>query len=275
MTASLEVKGRLLAPVGVDRVVPLPLVATARLAWQTRRLKPVGEFHGSLRAVRSFATAVSSVQVDRRTTESSLNPLRRTIVSEGTPSGLRHYSLEGPLSGDEIELLALPADPLALLGLLPLGQVPHDHSWTPGRWTLPLVTGLDAITGGTLKGRLVKVTDTTAEARRRARSNSQGKCLEYIGMLFDKGVGRKIYKRDPEMSDADCNLDFLMDEQIIAGDVDEVVRRLLLMVEETGQFGTLVMMGYDWDDKESWLHSTELFAKELIPALNKALGRSK
>ena len=53
------------------------------------------------------------------------------------------------------------------------------------------------------------------------------------------------------------------------------MRRLLLLVEETGQFGTLVMMGYDWDDKQSWLHSTELFAKELIPALNKALGRSK
>lgn len=164
VTVSLEVKGRLLAPVGIDRVVPLPLLATARLAWQTRRLKPVGDFHGSLRAVRSFQTAVSSVRVDRRTTESSLSPSRRTIVSEGTPSGLRHYSLEGPLSGDEIELLDFPADPLALLGLLPLGQVPHDHSWTPGRWTLPLVTGLDAVTGGTLKGRLVKVTDTTAEA---------------------------------------------------------------------------------------------------------------
>ena len=122
--------------------------------------------------------------------------------------------------------------------------------------------------------RSIFLADTTAEARRRARSNSLGKCLEYIGVLFDKGLGRKIYKRDPEMSDADCNLDFLMDEQIIAGDVDEVVRRLLLMVEETGQFGTLVMMSYDWDDKQSWLHSTELFAKELIPALNKALGRN-
>ena len=128
VTASLEVKGRVLAPVGIDRVVPLPLLGTARLAWQTRRLKPAGEFHGSLRAVRSFASAVSSVRVDRRTTESSLSPSRRTIVSEGTPSGLRHYSLEGPLSGDEIELLGLPADPLALLGLLPLGQVPHYHS---------------------------------------------------------------------------------------------------------------------------------------------------
>ena len=74
------------------------------------------------------------------------------------------------------------------------------------------------------------------------------------------------------MSDADCNLDYLMTEQIIAGDVDEVLRRLLELIDETGPFGTLVLMGYDWDDKASWLHSMELFSKELMPALNKALA---
>ena len=71
---------------------------------------------------------------------------------------------------------------------------------------------------------------------------------------------------------ADCNLDFLMTEQIIAGDVDEVLRRLLELIEETGPFGTLVLMSYDWDDKESWLHSMELFANELMPALNRAVA---
>ena len=99
-----------------------------------------------------------------------------------------------------------------------------------------------------------------------------GQNFEYIGRLLDKGMGRQLYKRDPAMSDADCNLDFLMTEQIIAGDVDEVLRRLLLMREETGHFGTLVLMSYDWDDKQSWIRSLELFAKELMPALNKAVG---
>ena len=58
----------------------------------------------------------------------------------------------------------------------------------------------------------------------------------------------------------------------IAGDVDEVLRRLLQMIEETGPFGVLVNMSYDWDDKQSWLYSMELFARELMPALNKAVG---
>jgi alkanesulfonate monooxygenase SsuD/methylene tetrahydromethanopterin reductase-like flavin-dependent oxidoreductase (luciferase family) len=119
--------------------------------------------------------------------------------------------------------------------------------------------------------RSIFLADSTTEAQQKARTNSLGQCFDYIGRLFDKGLGRKIYKRDLTMSDADCNMDFLMNEQIIAGDVKEVLRRLLRMIEETGPFGTLVLMGYDWDDKKSWLRSMELFARELMPALNKAV----
>jgi alkanesulfonate monooxygenase SsuD/methylene tetrahydromethanopterin reductase-like flavin-dependent oxidoreductase (luciferase family) len=119
--------------------------------------------------------------------------------------------------------------------------------------------------------RSIFLADSTPEARKRARTNSLGRNYEYIGRLFDKGLGRKVYKRDLNMSDADCNLDYLMGEQIIAGSPDEVLRRLMLLMEETGTFGTLVMMSYDWDDKQSWLHSMELFARELMPALNKAV----
>lgn len=120
--------------------------------------------------------------------------------------------------------------------------------------------------------RSIFLADTTKEAVQRARTNSLGQNFEYIGRLFDKGLGRRIYKRDLDMPDRDCNLDFLFTEQIIAGDVDEVLRRLLRMVEETGRFGTLVLMSYDWDDKKSWLRSMELFARELMPRLNKAMG---
>lgn len=119
--------------------------------------------------------------------------------------------------------------------------------------------------------RSIFLADTTREAVARARSNSLGQNYEYIGRLFDKGLGRRIYKRDLNMPDAQANLDYLMTEQIIAGDVDEVLRRLLQLVEETGPFGTLVLMSYDWDDQPSWLHSLELFARELMPRLNRVL----
>ena len=120
--------------------------------------------------------------------------------------------------------------------------------------------------------RAIFLADTTKEARQRARSNSLGKNFDYIGDILDRSLGRQVYKRDESMSDSDVTMDYMMGEQIIAGDVDEVLRRLLLMKEESGPFGTLVLMGYDWDDKESWLHSMDLFARELMPALNKAVG---
>lgn len=120
--------------------------------------------------------------------------------------------------------------------------------------------------------RSIFLADSTKEAQQRARANSLGKCYEYIGNLLDKGLGRKLYKRDLDMSDDDCNMDYLMQEQIIAGDVDEVLRRLLHMIDETGPFGTLILMGYDWDNKDAWIHSMKLFSQELMPALNKALG---
>src|SRR5262249_49279171 len=113
--------------------------------------------------------------------------------------------------------------------------------------------------------------DSTQDASRLARSNSLGKNYEYIGRLFDKGLGRRVYKRDQAMSDADCNLDYLMTEQIIAGSPDVVLQRLLRLIEQTGPFGALVLMSYDWDDKRAWLHSMELFTRELMPRLEKAV----
>ncbi len=120
--------------------------------------------------------------------------------------------------------------------------------------------------------RAIFLADTTEEAVARARTNSVGGNFEYIANLLDKSRGRDVLKRDPEMSNADCNMDYWMSEQIIAGDVDHVLERLLAVWEESGPFGTLILMGFDWDDKASWLRNIELFATELMPALNKAVA---
>ena len=121
--------------------------------------------------------------------------------------------------------------------------------------------------------RAIFLADTTEEAVRLARNNSVGGNYEYIASLMDNSLGhRGILKRDLDMPDAECNMDFWLKEQIIAGDVDEVLRRLLELMEECGPFGTLVLMGFDWDDKASWIRNLELFAKELMPALNKAVS---
>ena len=60
--------------------------------------------------------------------------------------------------------------------------------------------------------RSIYLADSTREAVERARSNSLGANYEYIGRLFDKGLGRGIYKRDLNRRDSECGLDFLMTE---------------------------------------------------------------
>ena len=121
--------------------------------------------------------------------------------------------------------------------------------------------------------RAIFLADTTKEAVERVRTNSVGKNFQYIAGILDGGLGRGILKRDLDMPDADCNLvDFWLSEQIIAGDVDNALTRLLALMEESGPFGTLILMGFDWDDKASWLRNLDLFATELMPALNKAVA---
>jgi hypothetical protein len=120
--------------------------------------------------------------------------------------------------------------------------------------------------------RQIFLADTSREAVERARTNSVGQNFQYLASLMDSGPGRGFLKRDLEMPDADCDMDFWLSEQIIAGDVDFALTRLLALIEECGPFGTLILMSFDWDDKASWLRNLELFATELMPALNKAVA---
>ncbi len=120
--------------------------------------------------------------------------------------------------------------------------------------------------------RAIFLADTTKEAIECVRTNSVGQNFQYIASVLDVSLGRNILKRDLDMPNVDCNMDFWLSEQIIAGDVDYALTRLLTLMEECGPFGTLILMGFDWDDKVSWLRNLKLFATELMPALNKAVA---
>ncbi|MFN0050841.1 MAG: LLM class flavin-dependent oxidoreductase [Planctomycetales bacterium] len=115
--------------------------------------------------------------------------------------------------------------------------------------------------------RNVFVAETTQEARRIARGNSLGRCIQYILDLTQRGPGVGMWKRNPSQSDAECNLDYFLDEVLIVGDPPEVTRQLRQLREQVGQFGTLVLVAHDWDDRSRWLRSLELFAREIVPHL--------
>jgi alkanesulfonate monooxygenase SsuD/methylene tetrahydromethanopterin reductase-like flavin-dependent oxidoreductase (luciferase family) len=113
--------------------------------------------------------------------------------------------------------------------------------------------------------RNVFVADTTDEARRIARNGSLGWTIEYILELTRRGPGVGMWKRDAAMTDDECNLDYFLDEVIIAGDPVEVARRINELRDRIGLFGTLVLVAHDWSDRSSQLSSVELFANEVLP----------
>jgi alkanesulfonate monooxygenase SsuD/methylene tetrahydromethanopterin reductase-like flavin-dependent oxidoreductase (luciferase family) len=115
--------------------------------------------------------------------------------------------------------------------------------------------------------RNVYVADTTAEARRLAAGNSLGQCIRYILELTRRNSALNLWKRTPQMSDEELTMEYFMEEVIIAGNPEEVTRRLLEIRERIGAFGTLVLVAHDWDDRKRWLHNFELFAREVMPAL--------
>ncbi len=121
--------------------------------------------------------------------------------------------------------------------------------------------------------RNVFVADTTEEAQRLARGNSLGSCIQYILDLTraTAPAGVAMWKRDELQADSDCTLDYFLDDVIIAGDPGHVTHRLVELREEIGPFGTLVLTAHDWDDRNRWSHSLELFAREVVPALHKGI----
>ena len=115
--------------------------------------------------------------------------------------------------------------------------------------------------------RNIYVAETTAEARELAQKNSMGKCIEYILELTRRGPGIGMWKRNPDQADSEVNIDYFIDEVIIAGDPDEVAHQIRALRDDVGDFGTLVLTAHDWDDKARWIKCLELFAEEVMPQL--------
>ncbi len=122
--------------------------------------------------------------------------------------------------------------------------------------------------------RNIFVAESTSDAQQTARTNSLGKCLQYILDLTRATApnGVAMWKRDEQQSDAECSLDYFLNDVALIGDPAEVVRQLLQLRERIGAFGTLILTAHDWDDRLAWTDSLELFVREVLPAYNKALG---
>ena len=81
-----------------------------------------------------------------------------------------------------------------------------------------------------------------------------------------------MFKTERDQPDEELNLETIVDQLVIRGEVDSVVDQILAYREEIGDFGTLLYAGHDWADKTLARRSMELMATEVMPRVNDAIG---
>ena len=92
----------------------------------------------------------------------------------------------------------------------------------------------------------------------------------YVGSTFGGSISAILFNTPGSPEAACTSLDgYPMAKR---GEAGKALGIALAASAVGGIFGTLVLMSYDWDDKASWVRSMELFANELMPALNRAVG---
>ncbi len=114
----------------------------------------------------------------------------------------------------------------------------------------------------------VYIGETTEQARREAMDGVLGRdWREYFIPLLSAGDRLGLCKVDPAMSDADVTTEYLCDNIWIVGDPDAVTRQLQEVIDRTGGFGTLLLMGHEWQPRDKWERSMRLFMQEVLPRL--------
>jgi hypothetical protein len=87
------------------------------------------------------------------------------------------------------------------------------------------------------------------------------------------GGRSNLFKTDPNMDDALVTPDYVTQRLVLAGTVNSVVDQILAFREHVGDFGNLLYACHDWMDPALGKRSMELFANEVMPRVNAAIGR--
>lgn len=162
----VQVNGKLqVATAEKDKVAPLALNVMAALSYRERRMVGLGRDALGLRAIREYETTEATIDVADQTTQLGLDDQLKLMMAQGRPEGIELYSLGGPLTTNDLDLIRAPADSLAFPALLPPKEVAVGDSWTPPAWAAQLFAGVEAVTKSELKGTLESVQDSIAKIR--------------------------------------------------------------------------------------------------------------
>lgn len=147
------------------KVEPLPLSASAGLSYRERRLLGPGTEAELFRSIRDYEQTVSEIEVKGQKSTSTLSNSLKLMVAQGRADGVELYSLGGPLTASELDLIRSPADSLALIALLPSKEVEVGGTWSAPTWASQFLTAMDAVVKGELTCALVSVDKQVAKVK--------------------------------------------------------------------------------------------------------------
>ncbi len=190
--------------------------------------------------------------------------------------------------GDHLRPFQSPHPPLAVSGLSPNSP---SLEWAGEKGYIPLSLNMnnrfmaghwDTIERGALKGGLtpdrskwritreIFVADTDAEAIDHVKNGFFSRFYGEMLLPVFKTFGfTDNWKHDDSVTDDEVTLDYMIEHQFLVGSVDTVTEKLQRMQEESGGFGTLLLMGMDYSDRrEAWMRSMELMATKVMPRIS-------
>jgi alkanesulfonate monooxygenase SsuD/methylene tetrahydromethanopterin reductase-like flavin-dependent oxidoreductase (luciferase family) len=164
-------------------------------------------------------------------------------------------------------------DPISANFLMPKWVATHRKSYEEGC----VQGGRPVDLGNWRVAKSIFVADDMATARAYALGPNSPDVFYYKSLVtkLKKNGRSNLFKDDPDMSDDDVTLDYVLDRLVIWGTPDKVADEILALREDVGPFGTLVYAGHDWADVALARRSKVLMAEQVMPRINAAIGQAK
>jgi len=160
--AVVEVRGDLLIEGGdSNQQQKLPIVVSGKVSYD-EQLLAVKDADGIRRSVRHYRDAGAEIKVGQGLVTPQLNAERRILVAQIDADGATLFSPLGPLTRDDLELVDIQGNSLAISGLLPDRPVRVGEPWELDRESLAILLGLETITRSDVQGTLEKPEGPTA-----------------------------------------------------------------------------------------------------------------
>lgn len=186
----MDVKGNLrVVDDGTAAGIPLNVIADMRY----RELRQAGQ-EAVLTALREYTKTDVTITVDGKPMRPVLRDSRKRIrVESGTETEL--YSVDGPLTREELDLLDVQGNTVLLDALLPEKSVAPGESWKHHEAVLASLLSIDAISVNEVQSTLVEANEQSAtiELSGRVEGAILGVSTEIeVGgkYLFDRKAGR-------------------------------------------------------------------------------------